>query len=159
MKCCHLEVNKVSCQTGLLKKMGTKKAKNINLTQNSYNNKRKSVTLTFSQSKSGDSIEWNLKPKPIIISNVNQIQRRIWMIWDHKTFNKQEGHIGPKSLTWGACEATIFKLTRIPWNAVSHLLCIFTLRTQWKHQYDTYFDKIRWVVYEILSVWYFRYFK
>ena len=32
MKCCHLEVNKVTCQKGLLKKI-RRKAKNMNLTQ------------------------------------------------------------------------------------------------------------------------------
>ena len=49
--------------------------------------------------------------------------------------------------------------TRIPRNAMSHLLFAFTLGTQLKHQYDTYFGKIHWVVHEILSVLYFRYFK
>ena len=48
--------------------------------------------------------------------------------------------------------------TRIPWNATSHLLCAFTLRTQWKHQYDTYFGKIHLVVHEILFVSYFSHF-
>ena len=65
-----------------------KKAKTMNLTQNFYMEKRKSVTLALSQSMSGDGIEWNLKPKPIIIPNINQIQNRMWMIWDHKTFDK-----------------------------------------------------------------------
>ena len=32
---------------------------------------------------------------------------------------------------------------------MSHLFCAFTERTQWKHQYDTYFGKIHWVVHEI----------
>ena len=41
---------------------------------------------------------------------------------------------------------------------MSHLLQAFTLGTQWKHQYDIYFGKIHWVVHEILSVLYFRYF-
>ena len=51
-----LEVNKVTCQKGLLKKM-RKKAKNMNLTQNFYMEKLKSVTLTLSQSMSGDGTE------------------------------------------------------------------------------------------------------
>ena len=45
--------------------------------------------------------------------------------------------------------------TRIPRNAMSHLLCAFTLGTQRKHQYDTYFGKIN---HEVLSILYFRYF-
>ena len=44
--------------------------------------------------------------------------------------------------------------TRIPRNAMSHLLCAFTLRTQWKHQYDTCFSQIHSVVQEILFVSY-----
>ena len=39
--------------------------------------KHKSVTLTLIQGMSGDGIERNLKPNPIIITpNVNQIYRR-----------------------------------------------------------------------------------
>ena len=39
-----------------------------------------SVTLTLSQNMSGDGIELNLKPKPIIIPNINHIQHKIWMV-------------------------------------------------------------------------------
>ena len=56
MWCCHLEVNKVTCQKGLMKKMG-KNEKNMNLTQNFNMEKRRSVTLTLSQSMSEDGIE------------------------------------------------------------------------------------------------------
>ena len=70
------------------------KAKNMNLTQNFYIEKRKSVTLTLSQSMSGNGIEWNLKPKPIIIPNKNQIQQRIWMIRDNKILQKK--HTGKR---------------------------------------------------------------
>ena len=38
---------------------------------------------------------------------------------------------------------------------MSHLHCAFTLRTKWKHQFDTYLVKIHLVVHEILSVSYF----
>ena len=42
--------------------------------------KQMSVTLTLSQGMSGDGIEQNPTPNPIIIRNINQIQQRIWMI-------------------------------------------------------------------------------
>ena len=47
--------------------------------------KHKSVTLTLNQSMSRDENEWKFKQKPIIISNINQIQQRFWMILDHKS--------------------------------------------------------------------------
>ena len=53
-----------------------------------------------------------------------------------------EKHMGWKK---GSSRVLLNK-TRIPRNAMSHLLCAFTLGTQWKHQYDTYFGKIHWVV-------------
>ena len=60
--------------------------------------KYKSVSLTLSQSMSGDDTEWNLKPKPVTIPNINQIQYRSWMIWDHKTLQKTEMKVS-KSVT------------------------------------------------------------
>ena len=48
--------------------------------------------------------------------------------------------------------------TRIPRNAMSHLHCAFTLRVEWKRQFDTYLVKIHLVVHKIMSVLYFSLF-
>ena len=37
---------------------------------------------------------------------------------------------------------------------MSHLLCAFTLRTECKHQYYTYFGKTHWMVHEVVSILY-----
>ena len=50
------------------------------------------------------------------------------------------------------------RLTRISRNAMSHLHCGFTLRAEWKHQFDTYLVKIHLVVHKIMSVLYFSLF-
>ena len=59
---------------------------------------------------------------------------------------------------WEAPACCLIISTRILRSAMSHLHCAFTLRAEWKHQFDTDLVKIHLVVHKIKSVIYFSLF-
>ena len=79
MYCCHLKVNKVTCQNVILK-WWEELAKRMNSTQNVYMEKHNSGNVTLNQGMGGTRIDI-LKPKPFTIPNQNP--KGLWTIEDH----------------------------------------------------------------------------